>query len=415
MMDEIKDDWEVVVFTASWQNYADTIIDYLDPEGVYFPHRFYRESWWLTPEGVYIKDLRVFHQWDLKDIILVDNAVYSFGFQLDNGIPIFPYIKGKDDKQLLYLKEYLKSISRKEIIPDLQKTFQMSSLYSWDIESFLDYYEDDEDSDENADDILDQMFNNEINRKKAMSFQSMPFMHKNRSYTENSLNITEKEYICYESLAINSDEIPRSFSGNVEEVRHQSELTDSHTFDSEHNSYGQDSGNSDSKHKIKKKRVKYGTMKKVKSEWTPLLSNDKYKKLDEWDLPKISTLDEEVEEKLSRDNCTPLQAKPAKRQKKRKRLNKMKELKLGVSCEYDINEDQMNYDYYNYSHFSKTKSKEDMDESNSSNSQKDDETNDYRIGPFSTGGITVKSFFTLRLFCHPPLFKINFNFLQLSF
>mmetsp|Transcript_8332 Transcript_8332/g.9454 ORF Transcript_8332/g.9454 Transcript_8332/m.9454 type:complete len:151 (+) Transcript_8332:625-1077(+) len=44
MMDEIKDDWEVVVFTASCKNYADSILDHLDPENKYFQHRFYRES-----------------------------------------------------------------------------------------------------------------------------------------------------------------------------------------------------------------------------------------------------------------------------------------------------------------------------------------------------------------------------------
>lgn len=44
MMDAIEKDWEIVVFTASCKNYADTILDYLDPENKYFYHRFYRET-----------------------------------------------------------------------------------------------------------------------------------------------------------------------------------------------------------------------------------------------------------------------------------------------------------------------------------------------------------------------------------
>lgn len=36
LMDSVKNDWEIVVFTASWQNYADTILDYLDPTNEYF-------------------------------------------------------------------------------------------------------------------------------------------------------------------------------------------------------------------------------------------------------------------------------------------------------------------------------------------------------------------------------------------
>ena len=33
-----------------------------------------------TEDGVYIKDLRVIRNKSLKDIVIVDNAVYSFGF-----------------------------------------------------------------------------------------------------------------------------------------------------------------------------------------------------------------------------------------------------------------------------------------------------------------------------------------------
>lgn len=46
---------------------------------------------------MHIKDLRVIAGRDLKDVVLVDNAAYSFGFQLDNGIPIIPYYDNKND------------------------------------------------------------------------------------------------------------------------------------------------------------------------------------------------------------------------------------------------------------------------------------------------------------------------------
>lgn len=36
----------------------------------------------------------------MKDMLLIDNAAYSFGFQLDNGIPIIPYYNHKDDVEL---------------------------------------------------------------------------------------------------------------------------------------------------------------------------------------------------------------------------------------------------------------------------------------------------------------------------
>lgn len=91
--------FEVVVFTASVKDYADPILDHLDPTGQLIHHWLYRESCIKTenPTGgyIYVKDLRIFKNFDLKDIVIVDNAVYSFKNQLENGIPILPF---RDDR-----------------------------------------------------------------------------------------------------------------------------------------------------------------------------------------------------------------------------------------------------------------------------------------------------------------------------
>ena len=39
--------------------------------------------------------------------MLVDNAAYSYGLQLGNGIPIIPYYDNKDDTELKSLMGYL--------------------------------------------------------------------------------------------------------------------------------------------------------------------------------------------------------------------------------------------------------------------------------------------------------------------
>ena len=71
--------FEVAIFTASHQAYADAVIDQLlDPERKY--PRLYRQHCIRTNEGIYVKDLRVIRNRLVQDIILVDNAVYSFGF-----------------------------------------------------------------------------------------------------------------------------------------------------------------------------------------------------------------------------------------------------------------------------------------------------------------------------------------------
>lgn len=45
----------------------------------------------MSQQGVYIKDLRIFADRCLSDIVLIDNAAYSFSYQVENGIPIFPF------------------------------------------------------------------------------------------------------------------------------------------------------------------------------------------------------------------------------------------------------------------------------------------------------------------------------------
>ena len=40
-------------------------------------------------------------------MVLIDNAFYSFAFQIDNGIPIINFYDDKDDKELILLMYYL--------------------------------------------------------------------------------------------------------------------------------------------------------------------------------------------------------------------------------------------------------------------------------------------------------------------
>ena len=71
--------FQVVIFTASEQEYADPIIDYLDPTGELVQARYYRPSC-FRKNDFYVKDMRIFRNRDLSDIVLIDNSVYSFAF-----------------------------------------------------------------------------------------------------------------------------------------------------------------------------------------------------------------------------------------------------------------------------------------------------------------------------------------------
>lgn len=109
------------------------VLDHLDPRHEYIQHRLFRESCVQTEEGVYVKDLRVLANRDLKDVILVDNAAYSFGFQIDNGIPILPFYDNYNDKELKILTEYLKSMGDMKSVRETNaKTFKLRSLQDYD-------------------------------------------------------------------------------------------------------------------------------------------------------------------------------------------------------------------------------------------------------------------------------------------
>jgi len=56
----------------------------------------------MVSNQLFVKDLKILGR-KLENVVLVDNAPYSYMMQLSNGIPILNYLKGKDDDQLIKL------------------------------------------------------------------------------------------------------------------------------------------------------------------------------------------------------------------------------------------------------------------------------------------------------------------------
>lgn len=123
---ELSQHYEIMVFTASHSCYANVVLDYLDPHEEFIHHRLFRESCVVTDEGLHVKDLRVIGNRNLQDLILVDNAAYSFGFQVENGIPIIPFYDNKADQELRHLIPYLKFLSTVKDLREVNKqTFKL--------------------------------------------------------------------------------------------------------------------------------------------------------------------------------------------------------------------------------------------------------------------------------------------------
>ena len=69
----------MVAFTAADKQYADAILDFIDPDSTLISYRIYRDSCVETSCG-FVKDLRVIANRNLDEIVLVDNSVLSFAF-----------------------------------------------------------------------------------------------------------------------------------------------------------------------------------------------------------------------------------------------------------------------------------------------------------------------------------------------
>ena len=100
--------YTVVIFTASVQEYADPVIDWLDQGRGLISARLFRES--CSFKGAsYVKNLKVVDQ-DLSKVCLVDNSPASYRLQRENAIPIEGWTHDPNDEALLDLLPVLDSL-----------------------------------------------------------------------------------------------------------------------------------------------------------------------------------------------------------------------------------------------------------------------------------------------------------------
>ena len=99
--------FNVAIFTASEKDYADAIIRYLDPNKTIFKFSLYRTHCINVNDLICIKDLRIINNIDMTKTVLIDNNIYSFSAQLNNGILINSFYDNKNDFELFNVLSYL--------------------------------------------------------------------------------------------------------------------------------------------------------------------------------------------------------------------------------------------------------------------------------------------------------------------
>lgn len=116
--------YEVVIYTASLKQYADPLMDILDPERL-CTSRLYREHCTLH-DSVYVKDLSLLGR-HAKNVILVDNSPNSYKLQPQNAVPIKTWYEDPTDIELSALMPFLAELA---YIDDVRKVLAQCVTFS---------------------------------------------------------------------------------------------------------------------------------------------------------------------------------------------------------------------------------------------------------------------------------------------
>lgn len=102
---EMSELYEICIFTAAMQDYADWVLNGID-KNKYISYRMYRQH--ASPTGmVFVKDLSRIGR-PLNKTIIVDNVAENFCLQPDNGIFIKSWFDDMSDTALFELAPLLK-------------------------------------------------------------------------------------------------------------------------------------------------------------------------------------------------------------------------------------------------------------------------------------------------------------------
>lgn len=113
---KMAEHFQVVVFTASDRQYAKTVLDFIDPNQSVCK-LLTRDSCSFTRAGNVVKDLRVLKDKDVSKLVLVDNLAKCSFPQLDNAIPVLPFIDNQNDNELEELGQFLLKLAEEADIP----------------------------------------------------------------------------------------------------------------------------------------------------------------------------------------------------------------------------------------------------------------------------------------------------------
>ena len=194
---DLSEFYEIIIFTAALQNYADKVIEGIDPDGVVSDRLYRRHT--INMGNINIKDLDKLGR-DLRHIIIVDNCKENYCLQPNNGLNIIDFEGNDYDDELEYLKDDLLKLVKlnpddvRYYLNDIQKNMDKRAIYFQNVNNENNKYKEEFIIDNNNDNIL---LNNKINNNKkeeTITENKRKNNKKGYSFTEES-EIGEKDKI----------------------------------------------------------------------------------------------------------------------------------------------------------------------------------------------------------------------------
>jgi len=104
------------LFTASYREYAERVLNKFDKNSQLIQNILTRENCTRHKE-LFIKDYRIIaNKVSKDDIIMIDNKVISFGYNMHQGIPILPFYDDMGDTELRDILPFLLKLAKKGVV-----------------------------------------------------------------------------------------------------------------------------------------------------------------------------------------------------------------------------------------------------------------------------------------------------------
>jgi Dullard-like phosphatase family protein len=126
--------FNLILYTASQKQYADKVLNLLDPHKNLFCLRLYRDSCYRFSKNFLLKSIQIIEGIDYSQTLILDNSLICFFSELSNIIPILSFFGNIHDQELMKISKYiLDSLLKTKVMhfpTVLRKQFNLELLKS---------------------------------------------------------------------------------------------------------------------------------------------------------------------------------------------------------------------------------------------------------------------------------------------